>query len=85
MHYFSDRSNVRISKIYIFLLLFSSVDSSPPVSHAIVLPQDPNSGPPPGATPSVLPDTSQDDALDIFGMSAGAAGVGRESVVLEIV
>jgi len=48
------------------------------VSHAIVLPQDPNSGPPPGATPSVLPDTSQDDALDIFGMSAGAAGVGEE-------
>ena len=38
------------------------------MSHVIVLPQDPSAAPPPGMTPSAIPDQSQDDALgDIFG------------------
>lgn len=49
-------------------------DPSPSVSHAIVLPQDPSSAPPPGTTPSAIPDPSQDDALDIFGMAPGGGG-----------
>ena len=40
-----------------------------------MLPQDPNLGPPPGATPSVLPDAAQEDALgDIFGGMDGGVG-----------
>ena len=40
------------------------------MSHVIVLPQDPSAAPPPGMTPSAIPDPSQDDAMgDLF--SAG--------------
>ena len=56
---------------------FCFLDSLPPVSHALVLPQDPNSAPPPGTTPSVLPDTSQDDALGTFFEMTPGAGVGE--------
>ncbi len=41
----------------------------------MVLPQDPSAAPPPGMTPSAVPDASQDDALgDIFGGGMAAEG-----------
>lgn len=47
----------------------------PSASHVIVLPQDPTSAPPPGMTPSAVPDPSQDDALgDIFGGGMATGG-----------
>lgn len=38
----------------------------------MVLPQDPSAAPPPGMTPSAVPDSSHEDALgDIFGGGGG--------------
>lgn len=52
------------------MTLWLLVDPVPSVSHVIVLPQDPSAAPPPGMTPSAVPDPSQDDAMgDLF--SAG--------------
>lgn len=50
------------------------------MSHVIVLPQDPSAAPPPGMTPSAVPD-HQDDALgDIFGGGMAAGGDMGKSV-----
>ena len=53
------------------------------MSHVIVLPQDPSAAPPPGMTPSAVPDPAQDDAMGDLFSAGGNMGMSNDSVSLK--